>query len=164
MNDEIEEGFRAFLMDKLAAEEFVLDAGPPEVKVVAAEVEGVRVSLHTNCGSDVLSNAIAWAVIQAKAKPDVRTLWTGEITLLISTPSDVPEYTMEKHKAIVRRFKKELFAAGNQAALSAAVRAASTCSVHGYYFQTPENGSTDTRWQAKIPFNVGLHEHPEDRP
>lgn len=156
-NSEIEKGIRAFLIAKLAAEELVLDT-EADLAVTAATIGDVQASIHTHTGTDPLPDSIAYVVIQSKAEHDVGALWTGDIAVLVSSPSKIEGHDDTTHAAIVAAVRAALFAQANQADLSAAVLAAAGFTTHGHFFKKPEDGVGEGRRQTKLEFILGLHE------
>jgi len=115
----------------------------------------VTAAVHTGTSGELLPGTEPAVIVSVKeARHDVGPLYTGDVELIIATRA-VATNDVEVHRNLVAAVE-QAFNPANAAAISAAVQAASSCTVQGWFGHGPKDSQEDDRWHTTLPVTLGL--------
>ena len=136
MTSSIEQGLSAFVAAFLAA-------------------RNLTAAVHTGTDNELLPATEPAIIVSVKeAKHEVGPLYTGDVELIVSTRA-VATSNMAVHRQLVAAME-QAFSPANDAGISAAVQAASGCTVQGWFNHGPKDSQQDDRWHTTLPVTLGL--------
>lgn len=136
MTSSIEQGLASFLTAFLAA-------------------RSLTAAVHTGTSGELLPGIEPVVIVNVKeARHEVGPLYTGDVELIVATRA-VATNNVELHRNLVAAVD-EAFDPSNSADISAAVQAASGCTVQGWFSRGPKDSQEDDRWHTTVPVSLGL--------
>lgn len=133
----------------------LIEKGLVEFLAAFFEERDVRAVVHPGTSGELIpANEPVVIASLKEARHEVGPLYTGDLDLIVSTPA-IPAPNLESHREMVAAVE-QAFAPANSAAISAAVQAASGCTVQGWFSHGPKDSQEDDRWHTTLQISLGL--------
>lgn len=112
-------------------------------------------AVHSGTSGELLPATEPVVIVSVKeARHEVGPLYTGDLELIIATRA-VATNDVALHRNLVAAVE-QAFDPANSAEISAAVQAASGCTVQGWFSHGPKDSQEEDRWHTTLPISLGL--------